>query len=168
MFLAGLGMLLFSISAYVFCLLPLLLAGNIYIGMRSYLTPFFAVLFIIAVVGIVLMVVGLCVKRKIKRTTVKVACSQIEETQRKVSEFLRKKGYKSITEHGENVWKCGRGLLTAMKYIKIEFEKNNTMFVSGWVRVIGGNEQDLSGTFVCVVPKKQVMKVLTELQSCVC
>lgn len=114
------------------------------------------------------MAVGLCVKRKIKRTTVKAACSHIEETQRKVSDFLRKKGYKSITEHGENVWKCGVGFLTAMKYIKIEFEGNNTMLISGWVRVICGNEQDLKGAFVCVVPKKQVLDVITELQSCVC
>ena len=96
------------------------------------------------------------------------SCSHIEETQRKVSDFLRKKGYKSITEHGENVWKCGVGFLTAMKYIKIEFEGNNTMLISGWVRVICGNEQDLKGAFVCVVPKKQVLDVITELQSCVC
>lgn len=160
-------MLIFSISAFVFSLLPLILAGNIYIGMLSYLMPFFAVLFIIAVVGIVLMVVGLCMKRKVNRTTIKVAYSHIEETNSKVSKLLKEKGYKSISEHGENVWKCGIGFLTAMKYIKIEFE-NNTMLVSGWVRVVGGNEQDLKGAFVCVIPKKQVMDVINEIQSCVC
>lgn len=168
MFLIGLSMLLFSICSVVFCVIPLFLTGTLSIDTIAYLMPFFAVLFIIGVVGIVFMVVGLCTKRKIKRTTVKAACSHIEETQRKVSELLRKKGYKSITEHGENVWKCGVGFLTAMKYIKIEFEGNNTMLISGWVRVICGNEQDLKGAFVCVVPKKQVLDVITELQSCVC
>ena len=180
MFLIGLSMLLFSICSVVFCVIPLFLTGTLSKDIIAYLMPFFAVLFIIGAVGIALMAVGLhqnyperpfkqlCVKRKIKRTTVKAACSHIEETQRKVSDFLRKKGYKSITEHGENVWKCGVGFLTAMKYIKIEFEGNNTMLISGWVRVICGNEQDLKGAFVCVVPKKQVLDVITELQSCVC
>ena len=52
--------------------------------------------------------------------------------------------------------------------IYYKFEGNNTMLISGWVRVICGNEQDLKGAFVCVVPKKQVLDVITELQSCVC
>ena len=84
MFLIGLSMLLFSICSVVFCVIPLFLTGTLSKDIIAYLMPFFAVLFIIGAVGIALMAVGLCVKRKIKRTTVKAACSHIEETQRKV------------------------------------------------------------------------------------
>ena len=125
-------------------------------------------MFVIApliIAGIVLMIVGPCIKRRVKRTTVRVKYTDSKEMQNRVSVLLGRKGYKIIDEHGEKVWKCGVGFWTAMKYIKIEFVENNTMLVSGWIRTIGGNEQDLSGAFVCVVPKKQVLDVLTEIQS---
>lgn len=163
MFLAGLCILIFAVFYIGTYVVVLQLAGALTAETAGIMMPVAA----LAVVGIVLMIVGLCMKRKVKRTTVRVECTNSVEMQRKVSELLEKKGYRSIAERGENVWKCGRGFLTAMKYIKIESVENRAILVSGWVRMIGGNEQDLSGTFACIVPKKQVRKVITEIQSIV-
>lgn len=82
----------------------------------------------------------------------------------RIAYFLQQKGYKNIIENNENVWKCGVGFWTAMKYIKIEFAPNNIMVVSGWIRPIAGSEQDLNG-FVAAIPKKQVMNVIREMQT---
>ncbi len=51
-----------------------------------------------------------------------------------------------------------------MKYIKIEFAEDNTLVISGWIRSMAGNEQDLNDV-VCILPKKQVMNVIKEMQS---
>ncbi|MBQ9413795.1 MAG: hypothetical protein IJU16_01570 [Clostridia bacterium] len=77
---------------------------------------------------------------------------------------LQTRGYQYISENNENVWKNGMGMLTAMKYVKIEFAPNNTIVLSGWVRAVAGGEMDLNG-FVGAIPKKQVMNVLQELQA---
>lgn len=70
-----------------------------------------------------------------------------------------------MTENNEDVWKCGFGI-GVRKYIKIEFAENNTLVISGWVRDIGTDEQELKG-FVCSVPKKQVRNVVNEIQTLV-
>ncbi len=120
----------------------------------------------LTVFGILLMVIGLIAKKKIARTTIQVSYTNPEETQRSVSELLRKKGYKNIIKNNESIWKCGVGFLTAIKYIKIEFTENNTMLISGWIRPLGGSEQNLDGV-VCIIPKKQVQSVVNELQGVV-
>lgn len=165
MFLAGLCLLIFSLSAIISQFAMLYMLGRLSMDNIIFMMPSYVIFVIIGIVGLILMVVGLCMKRKINRTTVRIPYTNLEEVQTKVPELLMNKGYKSITERGENVWKCGVGLLTAIKYIKIEYAENNTLLVSGWIRAVGGNEQDLSGKFVCVVPKKQVRKVITEIQS---
>lgn len=98
------------------------------------------------------------------RTTISVKYSNSDGLMNSLSSLLQSKGYKNITENNENVWKCGVGFLTAMKYIKIEFSENNTLLISGWIRPIAGSEQDLNGV-VAVIPKKQVMNVINEMQS---
>ena len=69
----------------------------------------------LTVFGILLMVIGLIAKKKIARTTIQVSYTNPEETQRSVSELLRKKGYKNIIKNNESIWKCGVGFLTAIK-----------------------------------------------------
>lgn len=98
------------------------------------------------------------------RTTIKLTCTNPQESNRRIESILSSNNYKNINENNENVWKCGVGFLTAMKYIKIEFAENNTLLVSGWIRAVAGSEQDLNG-FVAAVPKKQVMNVIKEIQS---
>lgn len=88
------------------------------------------------------------------------------QTNQTIERILRSRNYKYICENGENVWKCGVGFWTAMKYIKVEFWDNNTLAISGWIRAVAGSEQDLQG-FVAGLPKKQVMNVIEELQHCI-
>ena len=100
------------------------------------------------------------------RTTIQVRYTNFEGLQERLAALLHSRGYKSITENNENVWKCGIGFLTAMKYIKIEFAADHTLLISGWIRVVAGGEQDLTG-FVGALPKKQVMNLIQEIQSIV-
>lgn len=98
------------------------------------------------------------------RTTIQAQYTNFDGLQVRLSALLQSKGYKNITENNENVWKCGVGFLTAMKYIKIEFAENHTLLISGWVRVVAGGEQNLTG-LVAALPKKQVMNVIKEIQA---
>lgn len=97
------------------------------------------------------------------RTTIKVTYTNFDGLQNNLSALLKSKGYKNISENNENVWKCGIGFLTAIKYIKFEFAENNTIIISGWIRPAFGNEQDLEG-FVGALPKKQVMNVIQKMK----
>lgn len=100
------------------------------------------------------------------RTTVKAVCSNPQEANVKIKQILLAHNYKLKEENGETVWKCGVGFWTAMKYMKIEFHENNEIEISGWIRAALGTEQDLSG-FVGAIPKKQVMKVIEEIQKAI-
>lgn len=100
------------------------------------------------------------------RTTIQMRYTDFNSLQSRLTALLQSRGYKNIVEKNEDVWKCGIGMLTAMKYIKIEYAANNTLIISGWVRVILGSEQDLDG-FVAAIPKKQVMNLIQEIQAIV-
>ncbi len=96
------------------------------------------------------------------RTTIDYTYSSFEEFKEHAAHVLEKAGYKSVVEENEDVYKCGVGFLTAMKYIKIEYAAENIAHISGWVRAVAGKEMDLNG-IVAVIPKKQVKKVINEI-----
>ena len=81
--------------------------------------------------------------------------------------ILQNNGFKQISYNGESVWKKGTGLMTAMQYVKLEFDVNN-LVLSAWVQAglgsAGGSEMALSG-FVAAVPKKSLMKVVEKIKS---
>ncbi len=97
------------------------------------------------------------------RTSIEVKFQDAQAADQTAKRILLQNNYSQINENAENVWKCGNGLWTAIKYIKIEYASQDTMIVSGWVRPMGGSEMDLSG-FVGALPKKQVLKVIREIQ----
>ncbi len=97
------------------------------------------------------------------RTTIKTTYCDLHQTNAQIQKILLSHNYKQINENGEQVWKCGVGFWTAMKYIKIEFAENNGLLISGWIRPMLGSEQDLNGV-VGALPKKQVLNVIQELQ----
>lgn len=102
------------------------------------------------------------------RTTIQIKHNRTyQDASKIIKNLLTSKGFKVISYHGENVWKQGVGLLTAMKYVKVEFG-TNYVTLSGWVMAgIGNavaNEMDLSG-IVAALPKRQLMNVLTELKN---
>ena len=98
---------------------------------------------------------------------VRYTCS-FEQAKQTVESILAKRNYKPYTlKTGENVFKCGVGMMTAMKYIKPEYG-NGTVTLYGWVQTgvgsVGGSEMGLDG-FVGIVPKKQVKKCINEIMS---
>ena len=100
------------------------------------------------------------------RTVVEMKYTEFDGLMDQISAILQKRKYKNITQNNENVWKCGVGFWTAMKYIKIEFGENQTLIISGWVRAVMGKEQDLEGVYAAI-PKKQVMNAIKEIQAIV-
>ena len=100
------------------------------------------------------------------RSTFTLKYTSFEGLYDRIAVLLMSKGYKNITENNENVWKCGIGFWTAMKYIKLEFAPNNTLVVSGWIRAVIGSEMDLNG-MAGGLPKKQVLNVIREIQNMV-
>lgn len=103
------------------------------------------------------------------RTTITVPfkCS-FEEAQKKVESVLIRHNFHSmVIKTGENVWKNGTGLLTAMKYVKVEYGQDS-FDLSAWIQVgigsVGGGEMDLNG-IVGALPKRQLMKILEEIKS---
>lgn len=83
-----------------------------------------------------------------------------------IGNLLTSKGYKLTNiATGETVWKQGTGLMTGMKFVKVEFTQSE-IILSAWVSVgicsATMGEMDLNG-FVGVIPKKQVQKVLDEI-----
>ncbi len=88
--------------------------------------------------------------------------TSFEETKKLIVAELTNSGYKNKSENGENVWKNGSGMMTAMKYIKIEFSQNQEVKIYGWIRAIASSEQNLDGIFAAL-PKKQVLKVIKKI-----
>ncbi len=94
-------------------------------------------------------------------------CS-FEQAEAIVNSILSSNGFHTTTlKSGENVWKKGTGLMTAMEFIKVDFAAGSAQ-VYGWVQAgvgsVGGREMDLNG-FVAIVPKKSVKKVMDQLQA---
>lgn len=92
--------------------------------------------------------------------------SSFDRTKTIIESELVKNGYKYKNENGENIWKCGSGILTAMKYIKIEFSGKQEVKIYGWIRPIAASEQNLDG-IVAAIPKKQVLKVIKKIGDCI-
>lgn len=102
------------------------------------------------------------------RTSIKTSYScSYDEAQRKISSILSQKGFKTTTlKTGENVWKKGTGLITAMQFVKVDFSQKEFV-MSAWVQAgvgsVGSREMDLTGVFAAL-PKRQLMKVLEEIK----
>lgn len=88
-----------------------------------------------------------------------------EEADKIVRRILISDDYREINYNREVVWKKGTGMMTAMHYIKVEYE-NDTAVISGWVQIgvgsVGGKEHDLKG-LLGVIPKKSVEKTMDKL-----
>ncbi len=86
-----------------------------------------------------------------------------------LSQILASNGYKLKKYNDEYVFKKGIGMLTAMKFIKIDYYEHQ-IYISAFISVgIGswtGAEKDLNG-FVGAIPKKQLQSMLQRLQSAV-
>ena len=79
--------------------------------------------------------------------------------------ILSQKGFKNVLEKNENVWKWGTGLMTAVKYIKIEIPADHVILVSAWIRPLLWDEMPLDNSFVGVLPKEELKGVINVLQT---
>lgn len=83
-----------------------------------------------------------------------------------VRKILISANYREIQYGNEVVWKMGTGLMTAMHYIKIEYE-GNILHIAGWVQIgvgsVGGKERDLTG-FVGAIPKQSVVSTINRIR----
>lgn len=80
--------------------------------------------------------------------------------------ILMRHGYVEETKNGETIWRKGVGFLTAKMFIKLDFFNNGILRLSGWIQPVFLDEMDLQG-FAASVPKRSVLKVLQEIQTCV-
>ncbi len=97
------------------------------------------------------------------RTTIQLTCADLSSAKTAIEKILSSHKYKEKTVNGENVWKCGVGFWTAVKFVKVEFGAENTIALSGWIKPYGCGEQDLEG-FVGAIPKKQILNVFEEIK----
>ena len=94
-------------------------------------------------------------------------CS-FDEAEKKVAAILSGHNFSQVTlKTGENVWKKGTGLLTAMKFVKVEYSQTQ-ITLSAWVQSgigsVGGKEMELKGA-VAALPKQQLLKVIGEIKN---
>ncbi len=87
------------------------------------------------------------------------------ELRRRLEEVLTRNGYHPYRYEGENIWKKGTGAMTAMMYIKVDYDQTMVAF-QGWVMPGLGSadiaEMGLDGT-LGVIPKKACRKVIEQL-----
>ncbi len=102
------------------------------------------------------------------RTKIQLSYSKsFDETKQIIERTLLSDGYAEKTlASGELVWKKGSGLLTAMHFIKVEYNENG-IELSGWVQTgignVGGKEMALEG-FTGSIPKRSVLKTLEKIR----
>ena len=100
------------------------------------------------------------------RTTYTVPYTDAAICEKNIKDILAQEKYENIIENGENVWKCGNGTWTAIKYIKYEFVDQNTLYLIGWVKSDVGGELNLDG-ILGGLPKKQVRAVISRIKGAI-
>ena len=101
------------------------------------------------------------------KINIKYDCD-FEEAQSIIEKIMDSNGFnKSVINTGENVWKKGTGLLTAMQFIKIEFSQEE-FSIYAWVQMglgnFGGGEMDLTG-FVAAIPKTALINTIEQIKN---
>ncbi len=104
------------------------------------------------------------------RTFVNIAIQQNQAlTDEVVRRVLIADNYREINYNTEVVWKKGTGLMTAMQFIKLEYN-GGVLCVSGWIQIgvgsVGGREHDLTG-ITGIVAKKSVLKTIERIKAAV-
>ena len=105
------------------------------------------------------------------RTVIEVPCSCDLATVRQVVEtVLANDGYSIYNYNNQMVWKKGTGAMTAMHYINTVYY-DGLLVLEGWIQVglgsVGGDEHDLSGSFVAAIPKKSTLATMRKIEQAV-
>lgn len=103
------------------------------------------------------------------RTTINAPFScNFDQAEKTIHTILLNNGFhQTVLKSGENVWKKGTGLMTAMQFVKVEFSSEEVR-LSAWIQAgigsFGGSEMDLTG-IAGAIPKKSLMNVLTQIKA---
>ena len=100
------------------------------------------------------------------RTTYVVNYTDAAVSERNMKKILAEEKYELVCEKGENVWKCGNGVFSSIKYIKYEFVDRNTLHISGWVRSDIGGEFNLDG-YLVGYHKKKAREVINRMKAAI-
>lgn len=86
------------------------------------------------------------------RTVVNLPINQdANQLHESIKQLLTANGYKETTyKKNEIVWKKGIGLLTAIRFIKLDYQ-GNMLCISGWIWSLG--EHALKGFYGCAIKK---------------
>ncbi len=103
------------------------------------------------------------------RTTINIPLNNQDPNQvhERIKAILTADGYREQTyKKNEIVWRKGLGLLTAMHFIKLDYQPN-MLVVSGWVPLFGifgvsFGEDQLSGVSA-VIPKQSTQKTIDKI-----
>ncbi len=99
------------------------------------------------------------------RTTFQLNCSNNQAAYNTICTILTSRGYQYIFENNEYVWKQGIGVLTAVKYIKIEFPADHVILVTGWIRPLLFPEMALDNGFIGLIPKREALSVIDQIKA---
>lgn len=79
-------------------------------------------------------------------------------------------GYHPINYRGEQVWKKGVGVMTAMHYIKVDWAEDHVV-LSGWVQAglgdDGFSEMAADNGVLAMAPKKSVKKTIEKIRQAI-
>jgi len=98
------------------------------------------------------------------RTTYVFSYTDAAATEASIKKILTEEKYELVFEKGEQVWKCGNGVFTSIKYIKYEFIDQSTLHITGWVRSDLGGEFSLDG-YLVGYHKKKVREVINRIKA---
>ncbi len=98
------------------------------------------------------------------RTTYVVNYTDATASETNIKRILAEEKYELVFEKGENVWKCGNGVLSSIKYIKYEFINHNTLHITGWIRSDMGGEFSLDG-YLLGHHKKKAREVIGRMKA---
>ena len=100
------------------------------------------------------------------RTTYVFKYTDAAVTENNIQRILAEEKYGLFFENGENIWKCGTGVLSSIKYVKYEFISSDTIHITGWIRSDMGGEFNLDG-YLLGHHKKKVRDVIDRISAAI-
>ena len=98
------------------------------------------------------------------RTTYVFNYTNAAVTEENIKRLLAAEQFALVYENGENIWKCGNGVLSSIKYIKYDFINANTLHFTGWIKSDLGGEFNLEG-YLLGYHKKKTREVIDRIKT---
>ncbi len=95
-------------------------------------------------------------------------CSE-DAAKNKVEDYLAGKKFVRVTnKKGEEVWQLGKGLVTVISFMKVDYDNPQTLKLYAWIAGVGlgqrsALESNLKGVYA-MHPKRQLKKMMREIE----